>query len=155
MIFWFNQQEAIMAKELRTTIEINASASRLWTVLTDFNRYNEWNPFIRSIHGKAKRGEQLKVIIQPPGGNEMIFRPVILALQPERELRWIGRLILPGIFDGEHWFQIEPITEGRIRVSHCEIFSGLLVPLLWSKLEVQTRQGFEMMNQALKKRVES
>jgi hypothetical protein len=144
-----------VAKELKTAIEINVSANMVWKVLTDFDRYSEWNPFIRSIRGKAKRGEQLEVFIQPPGESGMMFRPVILALQPERELRWIGRLMLPGIFDGEHWFQIEPIGEDRIRLSQCEIFSGLLVPLLWWKLEAQTRQGFEQMNQALKNRVES
>jgi hypothetical protein len=144
-----------VAKELKTMIEINVSADIVWKELTDFDHYSDWNPFIRSIRGKAKQGEQLEVFIQPPGGSEMIFRPVILALQPERELRWIGRFMLPGIFDGEHWFQIEPIGEGRIRLSQCEIFSGLLVPLLWWKLKAQTRQGFEQMNQALKNRVES
>jgi hypothetical protein len=144
-----------VAKELKTTIEINASANMLWTELTDFDRYSEWNPFIRSISGKAKQGEKLEVLMQPPGGSGMRFRPVILALQPERELRWIGRLMLPGIFDGEHRFQIEPIGEGRIRLIHSEIFSGLLVPLLWQKLEAQTRQAFEQMNHALKNRLES
>jgi hypothetical protein len=143
-----------MAKELKTTIEIDASADVIWTVLTDFNRYSEWNPFIRSIRGKAKQGEQLEIFIKPPGGNGMMFRPVIIDLQPERELRWIGRLMLPGIFDGEHQFQIEPIGEGRIRLIHREVFSGLLVPLLWRSLDIQTRKGFEEMNHALKTLVE-
>jgi hypothetical protein len=154
MIFRFKQQETIMAKELKTTIEIDASANMVWNVLTDFSRYGEWNPFIRSIHGKAKQGEQLEVFLQPPGGNGMRFRPVILALQPEQELRWLGRFMLPGIFDGEHQFQIEPIGEGRTRLIHREFFSGLLVPLLWRSLETQTRQGFVEMNHALKTRVE-
>jgi hypothetical protein len=144
-----------MAKEIKTTIEIDASVSKIWMVLTDFSRYGEWNPFIRSIRGQAKQGERLEVFIQPPGGNGMKFRPIILALQPERELRWIGRLILPGIFDGEHQFQLEPIGERRTRLIHREVFSGLLVPLLWQTLDTQTRQGFEEMNLALKNRVES
>jgi hypothetical protein len=85
----------------------------------------------------------------------MTFRPIILALQPEAELRWLGRLMLPGIFDGEHQFQLEPIGEARTRLIHRETFSGLLVPLLWRKLDTQTRQGFEAMNRALKQRAES
>lgn len=143
-----------MAKELKTSIEIDASANAVWTVLMDFDRYSEWNPFIRSIQGETKQGEQLEVFIQPPGSNGMKFRPVIVALQPERELRWIGRLFLPGIFDGEHQFQIEPIGENRTRLIHREVFSGLLVPLMRWSLETQTRQGFEEMNRALKTRVE-
>jgi hypothetical protein len=144
-----------MAKEIKTTIEIDASVSTIWAVLTDFGRYSEWNPFIRSIRGQAKQGERLEIFIQPPGGNGMTFRPVILALQPEHELRWIGRIMVPGIFDGEHQFQLEPMGERRTRLIHGEVFSGLLVPLLWQNLDTQTRQGFEEMNNALKNRVES
>ncbi len=143
-----------MAKEIKTTIEIDASVSRIWAVLIDFSRYSEWNPFIRSIDGKAQQGERLEIFIQPPGGNGMKFRPVILALQPEHELRWIGRIMVPGIFDGEHQFQLEPIGASRTRLIHREVFSGLLVPLLWQNLDTQTRQGFEEMNRALKNRVE-
>jgi hypothetical protein len=144
-----------MAREINTTIEINAPANTVWDVLTDFSRYGEWNPFIRSIHGKAEQGEQLEILIQPPGGTGMTFRPLILVLQPEAELRWLGRLILPGIFDGEHQFQLKPIGESRTRLIHRETFSGLLAPLLWRNLDTQTRQGFEAMNHALKQRAES
>lgn len=143
-----------MAKELNTHIEINAPAETVWQVLTDFSRYSQWNPFIRSIRGQAKQGETLEVFIQPPGANGMTFRPVILALQPERELRWMGRLLLPGIFDGEHQFQIEPLGENHTRFVQREVFSGLLVPFLWSSLDKQTRQGFEEMNHALKMQIE-
>lgn len=143
-----------MAREIRTMIEIDAAANTIWTVLMDFSRYNEWNSFIRSIRGEAKQGAQLQVFIQPPGGSGMTFRPVIVALQLERELRWIGRLLLPGIFDGEHQFQIESVGENRTRLIHREFLSGLLVPLLWQNLETQTRQSFEEMNRALKNRVE-
>ena len=38
----------------------------------------------------------------------MTFRPTVLAVNPGRELRWRGQLLLPGIFAGEHSFLIEP-----------------------------------------------
>jgi hypothetical protein len=155
MFFTLPQQEILMAKEIKTIIEINASPKKIWAVLIDFDRYGEWNPFILSIQGEARSGEQLKAVIQPPGGKGMTFRPVILALQPEQELRWMGKVLLPGIFDGEHQFKIEPMGEHRTQLIHREVFSGLLVPLLWQSLNINTRKGFEAMNQALKKRVES
>jgi len=43
----------------------------------------------------------------------MTFRPTILKAEPERELRWLGRLLLPGLFDGEHVFEIEQIMVDR------------------------------------------
>jgi hypothetical protein len=143
-----------MSKELITSIEINASPSAVWKVLTDFSRFPQWNPFIRSISGEATQGAQLHVQVQPPNGDGMTFHPKVLIAEPGYELRWLGRFLLPGIFDGEHRFQIESLDEHRVRFVHSEVFSGLLVPLLWNSLDTKTRQGFEEMNQALKLQAE-
>jgi hypothetical protein len=89
-------------RELRTAIEIEATPARIWEILTDFDSYSEWNPFVRNISGQAVRGTQLEVRIEPPGGRGMSFKPTVLEAEPERELRWLGRLLVPGIFDGEH-----------------------------------------------------
>ena len=42
-------------KELKTTIEINASPAKVWEVLLDFEKYPDWNPFIKNIRGNAFR----------------------------------------------------------------------------------------------------
>ena len=75
--------------------------------------------------------------------------------EPDRELRWLGRLFVPGIFDGEHFFELAPLEEGRsTRFTQGERFKGILVPFLRRSLDNGTRKGFEAMNQALKDRVE-
>ena len=143
-----------MAKQLITSIEIDAPSSIVWEVLTDFTRFDQWNPFIRSVIGEATQGEQLQVQVHPPGGNDMMFRPVVLVAEVEHELRWLGRFLFPGVFDGEHRFQIEALSDCRVRFVHSEVFSGLLVPFFWRSLDTQTRRGFEEMNKALKLRAE-
>ena len=139
---------------LRTEIDIAASAARVWDVLTDFAAYPEWNPFIRRIEGGPVPRARLLVRIQPPGGRAVTFRPTILRVEPERELAWRGRTFVPGIFDGEHVFRLEPRGADSTRFFHGENFSGALVPLLRRSLETTTRQGFEAMNAALKTRAE-
>jgi hypothetical protein len=143
-----------MSKKLTTSIEINASPNAVWQVLTDFGCFPQWNPFIRSIRGEATQGAQLHVQIQPPNGAGMTFHPKVLIAEPGYELRWLGQFLLPGIFDGEHHFHIELLSEHRVRFVQSEVFSGLLVSLLWSSLDTKTRQGFEEMNQALKLQAE-
>jgi hypothetical protein len=69
-------------------------------------------------------------------------------------LRWLGRLIMPGPFDGEHILAIEPLETNRVRFVQREIFTGLLVPLFAHRLDTDTRRGFEEMNRALKARAE-
>ena len=66
-----------------------------------------------------------------------------------------GRVVFPGIFDGEHFFKIEPLDEGRrTTFIQGERFTGLLVPLFRKNLDRGPREGFEAMNHALKARVE-
>lgn len=142
-------------KELKTEIEINGSTEKVWEVLTDFSSFPKWNPFIKKIEGELNIGAKLKVFMEPPGGKGMTFKPVVKILEPKTEFRWLGNLLIPGIFDGEHIFQLEQIDNNKTKFIHRENFSGLLVPLFWKSLTSNTRRGFEEMNKALKEKVES
>ncbi len=142
-------------KEIRTEIDIEASAGRVWDSLTDFPAFPEWNPFIRRISGEPDVGTKLEVFIQASGTRGMTFRPTVLKAERNRELRWLGHLAVPGLFDGEHIFEIEELGEKRVRFVQRERFRGILVPLLRRSLDRDAKRGFEEMNQALRTRVES
>lgn len=141
-------------KEVFSEIEIQAPAGRVWQVLTDFARYPEWNPFIHRISGQPKEGIRLKVYIKPPGAKGRTFHPKILKAKPNCELRWLGRLLIPGLFDGDHFFSIQHLGHNRVRFVQREIFSGFLVSFLAHGLDTKIRLGFGQMNQALKLRAE-
>ena len=141
-------------RELHTHIEIQATAERVWHVLTDFASYPQWNPFIRRASGEIEIGARLEVRLQPSGARGTTFHPIVLKAEPNRELRWLGHLGIRGLFDGEHVLAIEPLEGSRVRFRQRETFSGVLVPLLARMLEEDTRRGFEEMNQALKARAE-
>lgn len=96
--------------ELNTEIQINAPPKRVWRMLTDFATYPQWNPFIRRASGKPEKCEQLEVYLQPEGAGGMTFQPRVLKAEPGREMRWRGHLLIPGLFDGEHIFIIEPLV---------------------------------------------
>jgi hypothetical protein len=140
--------------EIRTEIEIESTPERVWSILVDFAAHTQWNPFLRSIEGVAKKREKLKVFIQPVGGKGMTFRPTVLVAIPNQELRWLGRFLLPGLFDGEHYFQIAPISSDRVRFIQGEKFRGILIALFKSSLDSGTKAGFVAMNQSLKDRAE-
>ena len=135
-----------------TRVEIGAPTGRVWGVLTDFAHFPEWNPFIVRIDGSPEPGARLRVEIRPPGKSAMTFAPVVLAARPGKELRWRGRLLLPGVFDGEHAFELEE-RSGHCSFRQSERFTGLLVPLLGGALAA-TERGFQAMNAALKQRAE-
>jgi hypothetical protein len=143
----------ILLHRLQTQIEIDATPERVRAVLMDFAAYPGWNPFIRSIAGAQAVGERLTVRMQPPGGRAMTFRTRVIASTP-REFRWKGHLLVPGLFDGEHYFQIESGASSRITFHHGETFTGILVPLFRRSLDDATRRGFIAMNEALKQEAE-
>jgi hypothetical protein len=143
-----------MAKRrIETEIDINASAAKVWAVLTDFAHMGAWNPFITSIAGKLEAGERLSITVHPPGKSAVTLRPTLLKVAPERELRWLGHFIVSGIFDGEHYFLLDPLGADRTRLTHGENFSGLLVGMLRNTLDA-TETGFSVMNAALKRQAE-
>ncbi|MDA0256987.1 MAG: SRPBCC domain-containing protein [Chloroflexi bacterium] len=142
-------------RELRSEIEIDAPPARVWAVLTDFDAYPGWNAFMTSIEGEAREGAKLSVRLEPPGWRAMTFAPTLLAVQPERELRWRGRLLLPGVFDGEHIFELHPRDGGGTRLVHREEFGGVLAWPILRMVGAKTLLGFEVMNAALKARSES
>ena len=140
-------------KELYTEIQINASPSSVWNILTDFDDFRRWNPFIKEISGDLKVGSQIHVYIKPPNSNAMKFKPKLLKYKPEKEIRWIGKFYLPKLVDGEHSLSIKKLDDGNVLFIQKETFSGLLVPFI-SGLLKDTKMGFELMNKELKKEAE-
>ncbi len=141
-------------REITTEIDIRARASHVWEILMEFGAYPSWNPFIKKIAGSPAVGSRLDVTMEPPGGKSMRFTPRVRAVRPNREFRWKGRLFVPGIFDGEHRFIIEPTGKNTVHFIQREQFSGILVPFVWKMLDTKTRKGFVAMNKALMSRAE-
>ncbi len=142
-------------RELSTSIEIESPPEAVWEILMDFETYPEWNPFVTMISGRPVAGERLDVTLQNPGGKKMDVSPTVTAAETNIQFSWLGRLGVKGLFDGHHHFRIEPLTDGSVRFTQSEEFSGILVPALWKMLDTKTRAGFETMNAALKERAET
>ncbi|MFE9689150.1 SRPBCC family protein [Micromonospora sp. NPDC005806] len=140
-------------RTITTEIEIEAAPAAVWEVLIDVAAYPEWNPFLREATGRLAVGERLNFRAYPPGSSPISLKPRVLAKTPPHELRWIGRLLMPGVFDGEHIFTLTATSDGRTRLVQAERFTGILVPFT-GKLLNNTQAGFVALNEALKKRVE-
>ena len=140
-------------RQINESIEIDAPPSVVWQVLTDTAVYSEWNPFITQVSGSLEVGSTLSVRMAPAGGRAVTIRPVVTVVDEGRELRWLGRLLVRGVFDGEHRFQVSSLPDGRTQLVQSEQFSGVLVRPL-GRMLATTQQAFVSMNVALKARAE-
>lgn len=143
-----------MGRIIDTTIDIEAPATKVWQVLTDFERFPEWSVFILSIEGDVSAGQNIKVRLDN-GGGEMMVKPRILVNDAPNELVWRGKMGSSWLFSGEHRFVLKELGNGNTRLSHSEHFTGILVPLLWKTMETKTRSSFKAFNDALRHRVEA
>src|SRR2546427_9815790 len=114
-------------KEVSAEIEIEAPAERVWQVLTDFAKFPEWNPFIRQMSGEVRTGAQLHVQLGPTGGRVMSFKPKMVNVETNREMSWLGGLLLPGLFNGEHSITIKELDGEGVRFVHPKKFTVMLV----------------------------
>ncbi len=143
-----------MKKEIKTEIEINASAEKVWQILSDFDKFPTWNSFVIQVLGKPKVGEILQIEVQLPESRLLKFTPKVLVAEPNKELRWVGTTPFNS-FRGEHFYQIESLGENKTKFIHGELFSGWLVGFIWLLMGNNIEKGYGLMNQALKKQAEN
>jgi hypothetical protein len=161
--------------EIITEIDLHTSATRAWAALIDFPAYPGWNPVIASIDGAPALGSRLRLnlrpeVLEPPqqpvralralafrawcGLNGMRLVVRVTKLLPQRELRWVGALPVPGMFRGEHFFRISEKRDGGVRFTQGEVYAGLLEPAFREVMEAVNRHAMNAVNQALKTHLE-
>lgn len=143
-----------MTTAISTEILIQATPEKIWKILTDFSQYPYWNPFIKSITGNVQVGNTIKVKIKPPGAMAMTISPKVLLMEPFKSFHWKGKLLFKGILDGEHQFELIDHGNGSTTFKHSEQFNGILISLFKKLLTVNTKKGFEAMNEKLKELAE-
>lgn len=141
-------------REIVADIQIDAEPTAIWSILTDFASYPEWNPFVRRAAGIPAAGNRLTIEVKPPNHRAVTDRPLVTECVENRLLRWQGGVPVPGPFSGEYCLRLEALSPGRTRFTHSGSFSGVLVLLFKRFLNGPLRAGFIEMNQALKSRVE-
>lgn len=146
-------------RRIETTARLDARANEVWSVLTDFPTYGEWNPYITGISGLLAEDERLEVTLmvtsaKHPDGRPSRLSPRVLRVSPARQIRWLGKLGPGGLLDGEHYLVLEPQPDGTTVLTHGERFTGVLVPLK-SSLPADTERHCTAMNNALAARLKA
>lgn len=138
-----------MSRSFRTEITIEAPPEKVWLVLTGFSGYAAWNPFITRIDGKAEPGGRLHIRVRLAGLPPISFQAEISHCRAGERLGWYA-VIVPKLFEAEHWFELSADNSGRTRFVHAETFHGLLSAPALFLLTGAFRHAYETMNRSLK-----
>jgi hypothetical protein len=139
---------------VRDQIDIDAACERVWEVFTDFSSFPSWNPFITRFEGDLVPGGRVRVTLRL-GRRLMRFRPEVTMVRPEREIRWLARQPLRGVFDVERAFEFEPLGPSGTRFGQWEVAQGLMAPLVLAIMGPKIASGYAALGRALKERVEA
>ncbi len=138
--------------ELKTEVIFNGPKEKVWEVLVDTDKYSEWNPFIIMSKGEMKKGAQITNVMVNQG-KKITFTLIITDFKEYESLAWLGSG-LGRMFKGNHYFQLTQLEDGTTKMLHGEKFSGLLSGLIMQMIGEESHANFELMNKAMKKRVE-
>ena len=140
----------MVVKEVKTEIEISASPAKVWEILTDFEKWNAWNPIVESVSGNAALGNKLDVAMKGPEGKSgPRYSPVITTFEEGKAFRWRGKMMAGFLMTNDKEIILEGAGE-KTQLIHKELFNGLLVPLFWGKMEQGVPGMLNAMNQSLK-----
>ncbi len=139
-------------------IEIDAPADRVWAILADTAAYPQWNPYLLRIEGEMAPGRTIAVTLAQRTFREpLTVRPTLVHVSAP-ELRWQGRVGVPGLLDTDHSFVVETISPSRSRLVQREEFRGLLARFFRTRkpdMQAATHESFVKMNRALAARAEA
>ncbi len=138
----------------KSTIEIAASAEKVWKVLTDFDRYGEWNPQIPVAKGTIEEGAEIEIKLALPGRPAMNLSAKIEQAQENALLSWRGHLLAPWFFEGYREFAIQQTAPDRVSVTHIEDVHGAFAPVFALVMGKPVEKSQLALNDALRSRAE-
>jgi hypothetical protein len=142
---------------VQTQVTIAAPPARVWELLTDAANYPSWNPMVSQLSGDLEVGKNVKLRLRLAKKVEAPVVAEVVALTPERELRWVG-LASPRwtrkVMQGEHYFVLRAEGDGTV-LEHGERFTGWLVPDKAERIERALAPAYEAFNKAIKAKAEA
>ncbi len=138
-------------QEIKTEIEISAPPSKVWAIITDINNWKKWSPIIKDSRGTVSVGSELSITMigKDEGKDGPKYNPIITELKEPNYLSWRAHMLAGFIFTNYKIFELEETGSGT-RLTHKELFKGLLAPVFCGQMEKGVPPMLNSMNKAMK-----
>ncbi|MCG8379710.1 MAG: SRPBCC domain-containing protein [Proteobacteria bacterium] len=142
-------------QEIETEIEIAAPPAKVWSIITDIDKWQEWSPIINVSQGNSAIGSKLSItmISKEKGKDGPKYNPVITELKEQKYFHWRAHMLAGFIFTNDKIFRLEETGTGT-HLIHIETFKGLMAPLMSGSVEKNVPSMLNSMNKALKELAE-
>jgi hypothetical protein len=140
---------------VETRIDIQASDAMVWSIVTDFQAYDEWHPQMTAVRGAPAAGSRLDFTARVGDDVRTLNARIDQVIAPTT-MCWAGPVSIAArmVFRGRHCLIIEPAGGSQVRFVNRERFGGLLAPVLRRYLTRDVANAYGAANVALKTRAE-
>lgn len=135
------------SKSVHTEIIIPSTPEKVWQVLTDIERYQEWNPAITLVQGELEERNKVTYRFQETDSKAANISSKVVKIAPHEHLNHKGGIW--GIITFDQHYYLESHELGTKFIIH-EDYTGIYVNF-WD--ESHTLQQYQNMANALKIRV--
>ncbi|KAJ2915112.1 hypothetical protein MD484_g5293, partial [Candolleomyces efflorescens] len=161
---------------VRGSATIDAPPDRVWSILTDFKSYPQWNPFTRSqtLYDTSKNPlpdsalatdlflHVSRVHLPPTMGEPGLFgqastwEKIVSVSHEDHRMAWEFYLpLMPKwLLRAERWQILTDLDGGKTRYDTFEVFGGPIAYLIKWVHQQNLKDGFKAMAEALKARAE-
>lgn len=144
-----------MALVIDKSVEVDAPAELVWQVLTDVDRYGEWNPFCIACKTTLEPGTPIDMTVRLVGPSPKKQREYMHSHTPGREFSYRMKPVPGGTLFSERSHTVTPLGADRCRYDSHFKLDGWLSPLVTALLGGALRRGFTGMTDAVKQRAEA
>ena len=137
------------------TVEIDAPAELVWSVLVDYARYPEWNPFTVKVETTLELGTKIDLYLPDPAkpGETFLNREWVRAVDAPSYLRYDTAEEIPGMHAvREQW--VTDLGDGRSSYRTTDLFTGEIATFVFEQQGAWVKAGFDSVCEALKERAE-
>lgn len=115
--------------ETEVAININASADKIMSLLTNASDFAKWNSTVISVDGQIKQGEKIKLVskLDP----KRTFNLKVSEITPTKMIWQDG---FAPMFSGVRTFSLTPKSDGTTDFSMVEVFKGIMLPMIKGSL---------------------
>lgn len=136
------------------TVDIDAPPEVVWQVLTEFDAYEDWNPWIIEAEGGAEVGDEVVVTSRLNNETRVVDHEVIEVAEPVwfcwKDLGWFTAFA-----EGERCRSLTPTFDGGTTLQVDLVVTGSMIDLVELQYGDAMRAGMDAEAEALADRAES
>lgn len=153
IFYLFSQSQNLM--EIESEIEIAAPVDKVWAVVTEIEKWSDFNSAINASTGIVSLGSVHSVTMlgQNPSEVGPTYAPKIISFEERKSYRWRAVMGAGIIFTNDKVFELQATDNGTL-LKHKEVFNGMMLPLMKGFMQEGVPPILDEMNQAFKSEAE-